>query len=537
MMSCVNSVTVSPRSKNLKVGEWYYGARAEVDPANACIEIEWYSDRPEVAGVNKSSGYICAHSAGTARIYARAVDNSGAIVASDYMTVTVSSTVPVRSVILDREIVTLKEGTGFALTATVCPENATNQEVDWESSNTELATVCYGEVIARKPGHTCIIAEAADGSGAFAECDVYVTEDVLVTSIALMPSDTTLRVGYSIYPTVTVCPTNATRKSVIWSSANSNIASVNPNSGLVYAKVVGVTTIYATASDGSGVCGCCTVRVIPVYVQDITVCPGTLTLDIGESSCLESSIYPVNATNPAVSWTSDDCNIADVDSNGCVTAKAAGTTCICANATDGSGVRDCCEVTVRTPINGNIDVSTLTPVSGNRYLTQGEMENNALIIYDYLRNKVETPWSKNAICALLGNMQAESTINPGRWQSGVGPGYGLVQWDPASKWQNWAMANHYAEDSLFGQLCKILNEVAMDGVGVWDDNLHQWQNFRVNPEMSFRSFTTSNKSVGELSTVFLKCYERPLDQSDSVITYRQELCSNWLTYLNGVFGS
>ena len=191
-------------------------------------------------------------------------------------------------------------------------------------------------------------------------------------------------------------------------------------------------------------------------------------------------------------------------------------------------------VALTTTINNNenIDISKLTPISGNRYLSQAEMENNALIIYDYLRNKINTPWSKNAICALLGNMEAESTINPERWQNGVGPGYGLVQWDPASKWLEWAAANNYTASSLFGQLHKILNEVENDGIGVWNDSIHQWQKFRVDPEISFKNFTQSNKSVNDLSTIFLKCYERPKDQSASVISYRENLCTNWLNYIN-----
>lgn len=68
-------------------------------------------------------------------------------------------------------------------------------------------------------------------------------------------------------------------------------------------------------------------------------------MDVGESSCLEATVYPVNATNPNISWTSGDGSIAEVDSNGCVTAKSAGTTYICAHATDGSSVYGCCEVT------------------------------------------------------------------------------------------------------------------------------------------------------------------------------------------------
>ena len=360
-----------------------------------------------------------------------------------------------------------------------------------------------------------------------------------VNSVTVYPSSATITKGkwyYGAYASISSnCPECA---EVEWYSNSPAIASVNKTTGYIYGVSTGTTRIYAEATDDSGKKDYITVTVTaPVPVTGVSVCPTSLTMNVGDTDFLCETIYPSNATNKTVTWCSSNENVACVNYyTGEITANMAGTTTITATTVDG-GFQTCCEVTVRTPINGSIDVSTLTPVSGNRYLTQGEMENNALIIYDYLRNKVETPWSKNAICALLGNMQAESSINPGRWQSGVGPGYGLVQWDPASKWQNWAMANHYAEDSLFGQLCKILNEVAMDGVGVWDDNLHQWQNFRVNPEMSFRSFTTSNKSVDELSTVFLKCYERPADQSNSVIASRQELCSNWLTYLNSVFGS
>lgn len=65
-------------------------------------------------------------------------------------------------------------------------------------------------------------------------------------------------------------------------------------------------------------------------------------------------------------------------------------------------------------------------ISNNKYLTQGEMESNAKEIYTYLSDK---GWTINAISGLLGNMQRESTINPGLWQSlkegNYSGGYGL----------------------------------------------------------------------------------------------------------------
>ena len=340
-MKYVESITVSPSSKIIKLDTWYHKAEATVCPCDADKPtVCWYSDDECVATVNPTTGHIYGVSLGTARIYACACDGSGV---QDYITVTVSRTVPVERITLNRSYISIEKDTSATLVASIFPEDATDKSLTWCSSNENVASVANGVVCGIRNGTATITATSSNGKSA--SCTVTVTGDILVTSIELTPFNKTLNVGYSFFPSVTVCPTNATKKSVAWSSANSNIASVNPNSGLVYAKAVGNTTIYATACDGSGVCGCCTVRVVPIYVQDITVCPETLTLDIGEKSCLEATVYPVNATNSNVSWTSGDSNIAEVDTNGCVTAKSVGTTYICANAIDGSGMQGCCEVT------------------------------------------------------------------------------------------------------------------------------------------------------------------------------------------------
>src|SRR5699024_8041502 len=108
-------------------------------------------------------------------------------------------------------------------------------------------------------------------------------------------------------------------------------------------------------------------------------------------------------------------------------------------------------------------------------LSQSEMDNNAQIIASYLTNK---GWTKVAISGMLGNMQAESTINPGIWQSlSANPnlGYGLVQWTPSTKWSAWAAQHGYAMDDGNGQLERILYEVA--------NNL-QWQ--KVTTDMTFQ---------------------------------------------------
>lgn len=103
----------------------------------------------------------------------------------------------------------------------------------------------------------------------------------------------------------------------------------------------------------------------------------------------------------------------------------------------------------------------------NSYLdTYGDtMTDNAYMVFSYFH---DLGFSNAAIAGLLGNMQRESTINPGLWESltvGSG-GYGLVQWTPASGWFNYASAHGIdttdADESGDGQ-CACVNNCTNDG--------------------------------------------------------------------------
>ena len=78
-------------------------------------------------------------------------------------------------------------------------------------------------------------------------------------------------------------------------------------------------------------------------------------------------------------------------------------------------------------------------VAESRPLNSEEMRNNAQEQANYMIN---FGFTANAISAILGNEQSESTINPGRWQSDIvgnmSGGFGLVQWTPATNIINWS---------------------------------------------------------------------------------------------------
>lgn len=161
--------------------------------------------------------------------------------------------------------------------------------------------------------------------------------------------------------------------------------------------------------------------------------------------------------------------------------------------------------------------------SESESLSQTEQKTNALYIASYLLSE---GWTITAISGLLGNLTAESTINPGRWQSdnvgNTSSGYGLVQWTPATNYLNWCTEQSYSDPSeMDNNIKRILYELK---------NNIQW--IATNSyNISFSAFSTSSKSAGYLAKAFLLNYERPADQSTAVQNYRASLGEEWYSYL------
>ena len=146
---------------------------------------------------------------------------------------------------LNRSSLSLEEGQRASLSATVCPDNATNKNVNWTSNNNGVATVSGGIVTAVSKGSAKITATATDGSGKSASCTVVVTGDTLVSSICISPDTRTMITDQSTYFYATVCPENATNRCVTWSSDDPCVATVNSVSGLVYTENAGILKIPA----------------------------------------------------------------------------------------------------------------------------------------------------------------------------------------------------------------------------------------------------------------------------------------------------
>lgn len=84
---------------------------------------------------------------------------------------------------------------------------------------------------------------------------------VKVTKITLDKTELTLAVGEKATLTATVEPEDATIKTVVWSSSNSEIVAVDPVSGEISAVAAGTATVTATSSSNKEVSASCAVTV------------------------------------------------------------------------------------------------------------------------------------------------------------------------------------------------------------------------------------------------------------------------------------
>lgn len=158
--------------------------------------------------------------------------------------------------------------------------------------------------------------------------------------------------------------------------------------------------------------------------------------------------------------------------------------------------------------------------TGNRYLTEEEMKVNALYIYRVL---TEWGWSAQAITGMLGNMETESTINPGIWQNltaSDNAGYGLVQWTPYTKYWDWCADMELEPSHMDSALQRIEWEITAGS---------QWIETSAYP-MSFKDFKTSTQSPSYLAMAFLANYERP---AEAYQPNRGTQADKWYTYITG----
>ncbi len=319
--------------------ELFEGSTAHISskfsPDNAIAEeFIWLSENPEIASIT-IDGVVTAHHQGETNIIAR-VDGVD-FVHPLRVTVPVNYVWP--SIQKNKPIYT--KGTAQIETF-VLPANADNQTFVYTSMNPDIAVVDENGVITGvTAGKAEILITAKDGGGACDILDVTVIRGVDTVSVS---ADKT-----HLYPTqtlkteFTVIPDNANGKTLIWTSSDPSIATVDEN-GIVIAHNPGYALITVEAENGVSAS-------LNIYVYSFDTEAGfilsesQLYLTPGDTHALTYKIYP-EGVEVSPTWTSSNPQIASVSEDGIVTGVSPGTAWINIVSSEDPNMISSCKITV-----------------------------------------------------------------------------------------------------------------------------------------------------------------------------------------------
>ena len=240
-------------------------------------------------------------------------------------------------------------GSTLQLYAEFSPENTSIRRVEWVSKAPNIATVDEnGLVTGVRKGQAQIVAKSVDGSGRSG--GTYITVTQTAESISLNKTDVTVQTRRNVDLIATVLPRETSDRTVLWSSSDETIATVN--NGHVTGVKAGECTITATSRSNPALTASATVHVVQRVTGVKFTTPADTSLDVRTTVQLAWTVEPADATDKTLKFTSSRPGIATVDENGLVTAVKRGATTITASATDGSSARGSVRIIVTQPVEG-----------------------------------------------------------------------------------------------------------------------------------------------------------------------------------------
>ncbi len=272
--------------------------------------------------------------------------------------ISLNSSIAPDVVLLNQNEIGIKKGSGYQLIYSVLPENSTNKQVVWESSDPSVAEVneVSGYVTGKKEG-TAIITVKTLINEKISECVVNVTnKNIIPTRINVNEKSVNLAVGYTNYLSYRMTPANSTELNVKFISSDPSVATVN-SKGVVKAVKEGNAVISVIANNGT-LKDTSYVTILKEgsettvegqsvktesYPKAVSLNEENVNLSIGTTSQLIANVSPDN-TNKSISWTSSDSRVVSVDKNGLLTAKGVGTATVVAKTINNRTA--VCKVTV-----------------------------------------------------------------------------------------------------------------------------------------------------------------------------------------------
>ncbi len=272
--------------------------------------------------------------------------------------------IPVTSVEIAEENITIDKGNTANVVATIKPDNATNKNVTWSSLDEDIATVSNGVIKGESAGTTTVTVTTEDGemtdSVRVTVIENEGTKTVNVTGVKLdieLEEGVQLQIdkGSTYTLNAIVEPSNATNKNISWESSDNTIATVK--NGVITGISEGTATITVTTEDGNKTASV-VVKVTGnsnIKVESVKLNKDTLNLEVGDTTNLVVTFNPVNANNKNVTWSSSNEKVASITKTGIITALEKGETIITVTTEDGNKTASC-KLTVTEKTNTDDDI-------------------------------------------------------------------------------------------------------------------------------------------------------------------------------------
>lgn len=254
------------------------------------------------------------------------------------------------------------------------PNNASNKTLTWSSSDNNILYVNQAGVLtAKNSGNVIITAISPDGLKKDFEINVIKA----VNEIILDNSNVRVEKGKSVQIKFNIEPSDIDLNSLKWSSNDNNIATVE--NGNITGVSSGIT--FVTVKSLNGVSKTINVEVYEIFPEQIKINEyGEITLKKGNTKQLNTSIYPSDASDKTIKWTSSNNSIVSVD-NGKLTAQGRGEATITAKTSNNKSAS--IKVTVREqgPIKINNFIYTMDSVCGVEWTWSISNRSNKTINY------------------------------------------------------------------------------------------------------------------------------------------------------------
>lgn len=245
---------------------------------------------------------------------------------------------------------------------------------------------------------------------------VYQLGNVSVTGVTIEPAEISVEKNSTVAVSAVVEPEDASKKAVAWTSSDESVATVS--NGIIKGISEGTATITATTRDG-GFTATCEVTVFADRVNGINLSQQLIELGIGYQKKISSTIYPSDATDTSITWTSSDETVAKVASDGTVTGVGYGRAVITAKTNDG-GFSDTCIVRVKPYEESDVNtddsfISTTNTDDFEGTATSGKfnLKDNTNAVSEF--HKDFTPYSENKVTLQYHYVTGGTKIDGSNW--------------------------------------------------------------------------------------------------------------------------